>query len=66
MAAREPFTDKDIQHFREALEHCKTAMREIDRAERVGVNVDRYRADMREAEKKLAAVIHEYGDDTRP
>ena len=66
MGARAPFTDKQIDDFKAALEHTHTAMREIDRAERVGMDVSRWRKDMQDAQKQLSTVIHEYGDDSRP
>ena len=66
MPARAPFTDDDIASFKDLLVKCQDARREIDRAERVGVNVDRLREDLEKNEKLLAAVVHEYGDDSRP
>ena len=66
MPARAPFTDADIESFKELLGRCQEARREIDRAERVGVDVARLREDLDKNEKMLAQVIHEYGDDSRP
>ena len=66
MAAREPFNDEQMEQYREALKDVHKMRKEVDRAERVGLNVERFRADADRMEKQLAAVIHEYGDDQRP
>ena len=66
MPARAPFTDQDIEQFRRHLDRARDYRRELDRAERVGVDVGRYRERLDEAERKLQAVIHEYGDDSLP
>lgn len=66
MAVREPFTEEQMQQIREAHKQCAYVRREMDRAERVGLDVSRHRRDLDNAEKTLADVIHEYGDDSRP
>lgn len=66
MPARKPFTDRDIHEFKKALDRCKEYRRELDRAERVGVGVERYRERLDAAERQIQNVIYEYGDDSLP
>ena len=66
MPARKPFTDEDIENMREMLEQCKHARREMNRAERVGVDMSKQLAQLEKDERQIASVIHEYADASKP